>query len=153
LPRLEWPGVVKEFARVARKGGHIVLTESDVAGETSSTPLRDLLRLVSEAMQRVNLYSEVGIRVTRSMEQLLRDAGCRDVHQQWHRLDYSFGTPAHRAMCETTIAGMRLAQPFLLATQIASQEQLDSLFHQIEIDMFSESFQSFWDFLTVWGTV
>lgn len=153
LPRMEWPGVVKEFARVARAGGHIVLTESDVAGETSSAALTEVLRLVSDAMNLVHLYSESGVRVTKSLEQSLRDAGCRDIQQTWHRLDYSLGTPPHRAMCEITIAGMHLAQPFLLSTGIASQERLTALFKQVEIDMFSEGFQSFWDFLTVWGTV
>ena len=153
LPRREWPGVVKEFARVARKGGHIVLTESDVAGETSSASFKEVLHLVSVAMNMVGLYSEAGTRVTGSLGQLLRDAGCRNIHQTWHRLDYSFGMPAHRAICEITIAGMRLAQPFLLSTKIASQERLDELFNQVEIDMFSEGFQSFWDFLSVWGTV
>jgi ubiquinone/menaquinone biosynthesis C-methylase UbiE len=153
LPRMEWPRVVKEFARVARKSGHIVLTESDVAGETSSASFREVLRVVSEAMNLVNLYSEAGVRVTLSLEQLLRDAGCRDIQQTWHRVDYSLGTPVHRAICENTIAGMRLAQPFLLSTKIASPERLDALFRQAEIDMFSEGFQSFWDFLTVWGTV
>lgn len=153
LPRMEWPGTVKEFARVARSGGHIVLTESDVAGETNSAALTEVLHLVSDAMNLVHLYSESGVRVTKSLEQSLRDAGCRDVQQTWHRLDYSLGTPPHSAMCETTIAGMRLAQPFLLSIGIASQERLAALFHQVEIDMFTEGFQSFWDFLTVWGTV
>ncbi|HKV57300.1 MAG TPA: class I SAM-dependent methyltransferase [Ktedonobacteraceae bacterium] len=153
LPRMEWSGVVKEFARVARSGGHIVLTESDVAGETNSASLKEVLHMVSDAMNLVNLYSESGVRVTKSLEQSLRDAGCRDIQQTWHRLDYSLGTPPHRAMCEITIAGMRLAQPFLLGTKIASQERLDALFNQVEIDMFTGGFQSFWDFLTVWGTV
>jgi len=153
LSRLQWPGVVKEFARVARKGGHIVLTESDVAGETTSVSFREVLRLMSEAMNLVTLYSEAGVRVTLSLAQLLKDAGCTEVQQTWHRLDYSLGTPAHRAICDITLAGLQLAQPFLLSTKIASQERLDALFHQVEIDMLSEGFQSFWDFLTVWGTV
>jgi ubiquinone/menaquinone biosynthesis C-methylase UbiE len=153
LPQAEWPGVVKEFARVARKGGHIVLTESDVAGETSSVSFKEVLHIVSEGMKLVNLYSESGTRVTDSMERLLQDAGCREMHQTWHRLDYSFGTPAHQPICEIIIAGMRLAQPFLLNTKIAAKERLDTLFNQTEIDMFTEGFQSFWDFLIVWGTV
>ncbi len=153
LSRLEWPSVVNEFARVARKGGHIVLTESDVAGETSSASFREALRLVSEAMKLANLYSEAGVRVTQSLEQLLANAGCREIQQTWHRLDYSLGTPAHRAICEITITGLQLAQPFLLGTKVASQEHLNALIHQMEIDMLSEGFQSFWDFLTVWGTV
>lgn len=153
LPLREWSGVIKEFARVTRKGGHIVLTESDVSGESSSDAFKEVLHLMSKAMHLVNLYSESGIRVTQSMEQSLRDAGCQEIQQVWHRLDYSLGTPAHLVMCETTIAGMRLAQPFLLSTKIASQERLDLLFHQAEIDMFTDGFQSFWDFLTVWGTV
>jgi hypothetical protein len=104
-------------------------------------------------MNLVGLFSDTGTRVTRSLEQLLQDAGCRDIHQTWHRLDYSFGTPAHGAISEIMIAAMRLAQPFLLSTKIASQEHLDALFNQVEMDMFNEGFQSFWDFLTVWGTV
>ena len=51
------------------------------------------------------------------------------------------------------MTGMRLAQPFLVATKVASQEQLDALFQQVEIDMLVEDFQSCWDFMTVWGTV
>lgn len=153
LPQAEWPGVVKEFARVARPGGHIVLTESDVAGETNSASFKEVLHLISEAMYRVGFYSASGTRVTQSLAQLLRDAGCREIQQRQHRLDYSLGTPAHQALCENVIAGMRLAQPFLINMQIASQERLDALFQQVEIDMLTEGFQSYWDFLTVWGTV
>ena len=47
------------------------------------------------------------------------------------------------------LTGMRLAQSFLVATKIASQEQLDALFQQVEIDMLAEDFQSYWDFVTV----
>ena len=153
LPQGEWPGVVKEFARVARKGGHIVLTESDVAGETNSAAFKEVLHLISEAMQRVGFYSASGTRVTQSLGQLLRDAGCRETQQTQHRLDYSLGTPAHQALCDNIMAGMRLAQPFLVTTKIASQEHLDALFQQVEIDMLTEGFRSYWDFVTVWGTV
>ncbi len=153
LPQAEWPGVVKEFARVARPGGHIVLTESDVAGETNSASLKEVLHLVSEAMFRVGFYSASGTRVTQSLAQLLRDAGCDEIEQIPHRLDYSLGTPAHHALCENVIAGMRLALPFLINMKIASQERLDALFGQVEIDMLTDGFQSYWDFLTVWGTV
>lgn len=153
LPQAEWPGVVKEFARVARAGGHIVLTESDVAGETNSASFKEVMHLVSEAMFRVGFYSASGNRVTQSLAQLLRDAGCREIQQIQHRLDYSLGTRAHQAVSENVIAGMRLVLPFLINMKIASQEHLDALFQQVEIDMLSEGFQSFWDFLTVWGTV
>ncbi len=152
LPQAEWPGVIKEFARVARPGGHIVLTESDVAGETNSAAFKEVLHLVSEAMYRVGFYSEVGTRVTQALAQLLRDAGCGEIQQKQHRLDYSQGAPAHQAVCENIMAGMRLAQPFLVATKIASQERLDELFHRVEIDMLADGFQSYWDFVTVWGT-
>jgi len=153
LPQAEWPGVVKEFARVTRTGGHIVLTESDVAGETNSASFKEVLHLVSEAMYRVGFYSASGTRVTQSLEQVLRDAGCGEIQQMRHRLDYSLGTPAHQAVSENIIAGMRLAQPFLINMKIASQEHLDALFHRVEIDMLTEGFQSYWDFLTVWGTI
>jgi ubiquinone/menaquinone biosynthesis C-methylase UbiE len=153
LPRDEWPGVIKEFARITRAGGTIVLTEFDTYGENAnSQAFQELGRYGYEAMYRAGLYAGSGTGVTSRLEHFLQEAGCHDIQQQWHCLDFSAGAPAHQTIYHNLTLGMKLAQPFLLKMGVATQERIEELHEQMLVDMLSDDFHATWEFLTVWGS-
>jgi ubiquinone/menaquinone biosynthesis C-methylase UbiE len=153
LPRNEWPQVVKEFARVTRTGGTIVLTETDICrpGSTNSPALEELNAMGSEAVYRAGLYSSTGTLVTSVMEQFLQEAGCQDIHKQWHILDFSAGTPAHPVIYANLSVALKLLQPFLLKVMQVSQEHLDELYEQAMQDMMRDDFHGDTQIMTAWG--
>ncbi|HVB72641.1 MAG TPA: class I SAM-dependent methyltransferase [Ktedonobacteraceae bacterium] len=153
LVRDQWPGVVKECARLTRMGGVIVLTETDIfsQGNTNSPALEELIELCREAVYLAGLYSGTGPRVTAVLDQLLREAGCRDIHQQWHTLDFSAGTAAHPVIYSNLRFALKLVQPFLLKMVKTTPERLDALYEQGLLEMARDDFRADTHLLTVWG--
>lgn len=153
LPRHEWPQVIKEFARVTRDGGTIVLTETDICrpGSTNSPALEELNEMGSEAVYRAGLYSSTGTLVTSVMEQFLLEAGCQDIHKQWHILDFSAGTATHPVITANLSVALKLVQPFLLKVMQATQDHLDELYEQAMQDMMRDDFHGDTQLITAWG--
>jgi ubiquinone/menaquinone biosynthesis C-methylase UbiE len=153
LPRIEWPGVISEFGRLTRPGGTIVLTEVDIFSpdNTNSPALEEWNALCREAVYRAGLYTSTGTLVTSVLDQFLREAGCRDIYQQWHTLDFSAGTPAHPTICLNLEFALKLVQPFLLKMVQTTQQQLDELYIRGVQEMKRDSFHGQTTFLTAWG--
>lgn len=153
LPRAEWPGVTKEFARLTRRDGIIVLTEVDIFSpdNTNSPALEEWNALCREAAYRAGLYTSKGTYVTSILDQLLLDAGCRNIHQKWHTLDFSAGAAAHQSVCSNLAFALKLTQPFLLAMVPTTQKHLDELYEQGVQEMRGDDFRARTNFLTAWG--
>jgi len=153
LPRAEWPRAVKEFARVTRPGGVIVLTEFDAFGEdTTSQAFDEYIGYMYQSMYQAGLYSGPQTGVTSRLEHFLHEAGCQTIQKQWHQLDFSAGTPAHATIYHANLfIGMKLAQPFLLKMGVATQKHLDALYEQALFEAMQQDFRAHWNFLRVWG--
>lgn len=150
LPSQEWPEVVREFARITRFGGTIILTEADVfeAGSTNSSALEELNALCLEAVRRTGLET----RITPLLDQFLHKAGCQHIQHKWYSFDFSSGTPAHEAITSNLSYAYKLLQPLLLKIGLATQKQLDTLYMQGLGEMLLDSFRAHTRFLSVWGT-
>jgi len=149
-----WPQVIKEFARVIRPGGFVVLTECDTSGDTNSEHFEAMKARVIKAMARAGLSQHprgLNFGATSMLAQHLRDAGCRDIQQQPHLLDFSAGSPAHKTMFENLRVGIKLAQPFFLKMSEATQEELDTEYDATLLEMMQPQFRAIWYFLTAWG--
>lgn len=153
LPRHEWPQVIKEFARVTRTGGTIVLTETDIfhAGSTNSPAVEELNDLCREAVYRAGLYSGTGTLVTSMMETFLQEVGCHDIQKQWHTLDFSAGTAAHPVIYSNLSFAFKLVQPFLLKMMQTTQAHLDELYERGMEDMMRGDFHGETRLMTAWG--
>src|SRR5579859_414422 len=153
LPRNEWPQVVKEFARVIRTGGKIVLTETDIfaPGDTNSPAVEELNGLCRDAVYRAGLYTSTGTRLTAILDQLLLEVGCHDIQKQWHTLDFSAGAMAHPVIYSNLSFAFKLVQPFLLKMTQATQEHLDDLYERGMQEMMGSDFHGHTQFLTAWG--
>jgi ubiquinone/menaquinone biosynthesis C-methylase UbiE len=153
LPRNEWPQVIKEFVRLTRAGGTIVLTETDIFGQgsTNSPALEELNGLCREAVYLAGLYSSTGTLITSILGQLLQEAGCHTIQHKWHSLDFSAGTSAHSVIYSNLSFAFKLVQPFLLKMVKTTQEHLDELYEQGMQEMMRDDFRADTKFLTVWG--
>lgn len=153
LPRNEWPQVIKEFARVTRAGGTVVLTETDIfaPGDTNSPALEELNGLCREAVYRAGLYTSTGTRLTTIMDQFLQEVGCQDIQKKWHTLDFSAGTAAQPVIYSNLSFAFKLVQPFLLKMTQTTQEHLDELYEQGMQELMRDDFHGYTKFLTVWG--
>jgi ubiquinone/menaquinone biosynthesis C-methylase UbiE len=154
LPRNEWPGIIKEFARITRVGGTIVLTETDIFSpdNTNSPALEEWNALCREAVYRAGLYTSTGTPVTSVLEALLQEAGCQNIRHRWHSLDFSAGASAHKAVCDNLRCALKLVQPFLLHMVQTTQEHLDTLYEQGLVEMMQDNFHGYTRFMTAWGT-
>lgn len=151
-----WPQIIKEFARITRPGGFIVLTECDTWGSTNSKhfeadKVRSLKAIARAGLSQHPLSSDLG--AIPMLAQHLRNAGCRDIQQQPHLLDYSAGTPAHEALYENFRVSMVLAQPFYKKMLQVSQEELDADYNAVLLEMMQPDFRGLWYFVTAWGVV
>ncbi len=153
LPRAEWPQVIREFARITRSGGTIVLTETDIfsPGNTSSPALEEFNGLCREAIFRAGLYSGTGTLVTSVLDQLLQEAGCHQMQHTWHALDFSTGTAAHPVVYANLSFALKLVQPFLLKMMSITQERLDDLYEKALQEMMGDDFRGHTHFLSTWG--
>jgi ubiquinone/menaquinone biosynthesis C-methylase UbiE len=152
LRRSAWPRVVKEFARVTRPGGRIILTECDQTGTTNSQAYHTCAGLAYEAMRRSGLYAE-SLSLTPMLSAFLMEAGCEPIHLVPHVLDFSAGTTTNVTMYENLKVGFKLGQPFIIKMGVATQEELDALYDRVLADMLSDTFRALWYFLSVDGRV
>jgi hypothetical protein len=66
-------------------------------------------------------------------------------------LDYSMGTASHHGSYQNAVVGYQLAQPFLLKTQVTTQQEFNELFQAMEMEMLAEDFRALWYFLSAWA--
>lgn len=154
LPAKYWPGVIREFVRITRPGGFIVLTECDDWGMTNGTTFERHKILVTQAMARAGLSQHphgLNMCATPMLGQHLQAAGCQQIQQRPYVLNYSAGTPANPVIYENFQAAMKLGQPFVVKMGVAQPDELDDLYERVSQEMLDENFRALWYFLTVWG--
>ncbi|HZS75604.1 MAG TPA: methyltransferase domain-containing protein [Ktedonobacteraceae bacterium] len=152
LPRDAWPHVVRELVRITRPGGAVIHTECDVFGESNSSSLEALTKAVHEAMHFAGLYVGKGSGVTSRLPGFLQEAGCTDIQQKTHVVNFSAGTPSHRPVLENFRVGVQLIRPFVTRRSLLTAEKFDELRDRALEETQSEQFRGTWTFVTVWGT-
>jgi ubiquinone/menaquinone biosynthesis C-methylase UbiE len=154
LPRTFWPAFLAECTRILRPGGILRLTETEI-NFTTSPALNAVTGYFTRASKQAGLgFSLDGTQfnITPVLAPLLRQAGYRDIGRSAHVIDFSAGEPAHDGFLENIVAGCRLAQPFLIKLDVATQEELDRLCRALREEMMADDFHALWFILTVWGT-
>ncbi|HLI07518.1 MAG TPA: methyltransferase domain-containing protein [Ktedonobacteraceae bacterium] len=149
-----WPNFVREAVRISHSGGMIRLTECDDMGTTSSPAFEKLSAMGSAAFLRAGRsFSPEGRNwgLTPMLARFLREAGCKNIQQRAHVIDYSAGTEAHDGMFHNWMISLKFTQPFLVRMGSATQEELDNLYQQALAEMMADDFSALWYFLTVTG--
>ena len=156
MPKETWPRLVKELARITRPGGVIRLTECDDFGVTNSPAFDQFQSFILRAMYKAGIsYSPTeqprNYGLTPMLGYFLRDAGCQNIQQQAHILDFSAGSQAFASNYENMKLGVKLIQPFLLKWEVTTQKQLDTLYERILFEMTMPDFRGLSYIASVWG--
>ncbi|HXZ05734.1 MAG TPA: class I SAM-dependent methyltransferase, partial [Ktedonobacteraceae bacterium] len=153
LPAATWPQFVRELVRVTRPGGFVRLTESEWWYYSTSPALETLNSMVIKAIQVQGGYSQTGrfTGILPLLGNLLRQAGCVNIKLASHAIDFSYGTEAYEGFRRDASVVFKLFQPFILRMHVASQSELDDLYHQMILEMLREDFRGLMMPLTALG--
>lgn len=148
-----WPRLLQECVRVTRPGGIIRLT--DCEWFISNSPRTEkLFGLCTRAIHLSgNTFSQDGrqLAVTPMLKRFLRDAGCRNIQHKAFAVDCSSGSESHQSFYEDMLVFLKLLQPLVISTGIASKDEVESLYIQALEEINTENFNCLWYYLTTWG--
>ncbi len=153
LPPTAWPILIHEYLRVTRSRGIIRLTETELS-VSNSPALERLQEFLTRAFRAAGLsFSPDGrrIAITPQLGRLLREAGCINVQNMAHAIDYSAGTEAYTAFYQDWRMVYKLLQPFFISTGVTTQQEVDQVYEQMLLEMMSDDFCAVHYLLTVWG--
>ncbi|HLZ58020.1 MAG TPA: class I SAM-dependent methyltransferase [Ktedonosporobacter sp.] len=152
LPEI-WPKFVQECLRILRPGGILRLT--DLEWGLSNMPAYErTCDLFNMALHKAGQsFSPNGnhMGLLPMLRRFLSDAGCENIGRKAHAIEFSYGTEAHEGFYHDLAAAFKLLQPFIRKWEVATQEELDTLYRQTLAEMQSEDFCALWILLTVWG--
>lgn len=152
LPTEAWPKLMQECLRITRPGGIIRLTECEWF--TNSPACEKQYSLFTRALKVAGQsFSPDGrlIDITPMLGSFLKNAGCQNVQLVPHVLDFSYGTEAHNGIYQNWLAFYKLLQPFLTGTGVATQEEVDEAYQQMQIEVLMDNFRGIVFILTAWG--
>jgi ubiquinone/menaquinone biosynthesis C-methylase UbiE len=150
LRKWEWPKFLHECQRVARPGGVIRVTDSDLA-ENNSPALTHLYEVFLQAMYNAgNVFTLTRRLVMDELANLLTRHGLQNVQTRMHLLDCRNGTPAWQPYYDNVRHGFRTLLPFFRKwTQVP--DDYDAIYQQALSEMQQPDFVATWTLLTAWG--
>jgi len=154
IPTGLWPSLVSECVRLLRPGGIFCSTEDENIGLSTSPSLMRYSTLCADALRRAGMcFTSEGASfgITAVQARLLTQAGLVHVEQQAAAINYSIGTAAHPLLTQDWEVALRLVQPFLVRSGVATQEELDILYARLCEEMQVDQFSAVIYFQTAWG--
>lgn len=153
FPQAAWTQLMQECMRITAPGGMIRLTESEWIFSNSAA-VEQLTLMLARSVKMKGGFSPSGrlVGIVPMLGGFLRDMGCTHVQQKSHVIDLSYGTDAHMALFQNARVMFKLMQPFVIGMGITTQEEVDQLYDQMQVEMLSENFRAVMFLLTVWGT-
>jgi SAM-dependent methyltransferase len=154
LPAAAWPQLMQEVGRITRPGGVIRLTESEWWYFTNSPAMENLNAMIIRALKlQGESFSQSGrfTGVLPMLGRFLLDAGCVNVNYRSHVIDYSYGTEAHEGFRHDAAIVFKLFQPFIVRMGVATQEEVNQLYEQMQLEMAKDDFRGLMLPLTAWG--
>jgi hypothetical protein len=82
---------------------------------------------------------------------LLRRAGYEKIRRKAYAIDFSAETDIHQDNVQNLLIVYKLLQPLFVQTQLASQEELQALYEQMEKEIQIEEFGGIDFYFTAWG--
>lgn len=155
LKRTAWPTVLSELIRITRPGGVVRLTEFDAVGVTTSQATQQILHWSYQFLHRMGYgFSPDGLdlSMTPKLGYLLAEAGCQDIHQRPHVLDFSSGAALQPSQYRNYENVYYQLGPGIIAAGLATEEDYWRSYEQMLLDVRMPDFRGLWYLLTCWGT-
>lgn len=153
LYRTIWLPLLQGCHRILRPGGLIRLTEPVNGGETNSQAFERIQSLVCQAGQQMGYGFSIDGRtfgITHMLPRLLRNAGYQVVSVQAYAQDVSWeAQDAWSDFHSNARIAYQLAQSVLVKQGLISQEEVESLYQQMEIEMHQHTFCGMWHWISV----
>src|SRR5207245_595278 len=89
--------------------------------------------------------------ITPRLHSFLRDAGCQQIGQRAHVINFSFGTPAYESMYANCEIAFRQVHPFMIKMGVETPEAIEQSYQRMLLEMRLDDFCALWYYLTVWG--
>jgi ubiquinone/menaquinone biosynthesis C-methylase UbiE len=153
LTRSQWPELLQECYRITRPGGVLRFTEAEW-GLTNSAALDAFTGLIARAFYELgHTFSPSGrtFGTANMLRLLLKQAGCEDIQCRASAVDFSAEAVGHESGVQNILTFHKLVQPLLVRLKLATQEELESLYAQMEKEVQADDFCAVDYFLTVWG--
>jgi ubiquinone/menaquinone biosynthesis C-methylase UbiE len=154
MPRAVWPNLLQECMRIARPGGIIRLAEIDNGCASNSLACETIDTIIGHAVHLSGKGFSPNGRSTGMipmLARLLRNAGCINIQQRPHLIDFSTGTELHGAWYQNAMVFYQLIKPFLIKIGVTTPQEFDQLYQQVLIEMLAEDFCGMWLLLSAWG--
>ena len=154
LRREAWPSFIAECTRILRPGGILRITEPIDIAVTSSPAYQRILELWYQASWKAGYGFSVDgktLGVSHMLPTLLRQAGLHTIQFGAHVLEVSTGTEAWPDFYHNAEVGGQQARPFFVKMGVVTQAEIEDLYRQALIEMYSEDFRGMWHYLSVWG--
>ncbi|HLI69130.1 MAG TPA: methyltransferase domain-containing protein [Ktedonobacteraceae bacterium] len=147
----DWPKLLQEFQRVARPGGVVRVTESDLGRNTSSAAMQ-LIELSQKAFyQSGHLFTPTGDGVIGQLARLLQRHGLQNVRTRTYTLEYPFGSPGWQLALEDMRLVYRTMRPFL-EKWVHIPDNYEEIYQQALRDVQQPDCVGGLTLLTAWGT-
>ncbi|MBV9615324.1 MAG: class I SAM-dependent methyltransferase [Ktedonobacteraceae bacterium] len=154
LKREQWAPLITECTRILRPGGILRLTETLNYGATTSRAYEQFFALCAQALFQAGYGFSVDGRtfdMTPVLPRLLRNAGYSTVHIKAHALEISAGTEGWSDFYRNADITSQTILPFLIKTNVATEEEGKALHDQLLVDLLSEDFCGMWHYVSAWG--
>jgi ubiquinone/menaquinone biosynthesis C-methylase UbiE len=153
LPAQVWRHLAQEIGRITRPGGYIRLTETEWWCLSTSPALEELNNMIVRSIKLQGGFSTTGrfTGVLPMLGQLLQEAGCSEVNYKTYTIDHSYGTEAYESFRRDAEVIFKLAQPQMLALNLATQAELDKLYDEMLIQMRQETFRGLMLIVSAYG--
>jgi ubiquinone/menaquinone biosynthesis C-methylase UbiE len=148
----DWPKLLQEYCRVARPGGVIRITESDMVIDNSSSPaMTRLFEIFLDALfQAGHYFTHDKNGVLSQLARLLRQHGVENVQTRAYTLEYRAGTPAGQHFFEDMKRAFRTTLPFMQKWSRVPDDY-EATYQQMLREMQEPDFVAPWNLLTAWG--
>jgi len=148
----DWPKLLQEYCRVARPGGVIRITESDMVIDNSGSPaMTRLFAIFLDALfQAGHYFTQDKNGVLSQLARLLRQHGVENVQTRAYTLEYRAGTPAGQHFFEDMKRAFRTTLPFMQKWSHVPDDY-EATYQQMLREMQEPDFVAPWNLLTAWG--
>lgn len=138
LLKNQWSRLFAECQRVLRPGGWLRSVEAQDI-QSSSLAGYKLWTLQIQASEKDGRRF---LKLAPFLTPLLKQAGLIPQPLAVDVVDFSEGTPAHKALCDDWLVSAHLATPFIIRQGIASEEEVNYLIEGMQKDMMLPDFYS-----------
>lgn len=147
----DWSALLQEFQRVARPGGVIRVTETDMIEESNSPALNALSNQLIQAFHHAgHLFTPEHTGLLNQLPRLFHQSGLRNIQTYCHTLEYKPGSVGWESFYEDMRHIFRTMRPFLQKwTRIPAN--YDVLCQQALNEMQQADFMAKWVLVTLWG--